>query len=122
MENVCSKNAFAFLPNQFYEIFTKMYYFSDQPKNGFHPKSSNNMPADALELKLQANHEYEMEKYSNAIEIYNKALAVCLHPILLSNRAAAYIKRNWNGDIYSALLDSYQVISMDSTHIKAHLR
>ena len=49
-------------------------------------------------------------------------LAICLHPILLSNRAAAFIKRNWNGDVYSALLDSYQVIDMDPTHIKSHLR
>ena len=49
-------------------------------------------------------------------------LAIYLHPILLSNRAAAFIKRNWNGDVYSALLDSYKVIDMDPTHIKSHLR
>ena len=35
------------------------------------------MSPEVLELKLQANHEYEMEKYSNAIDIYNKALGNC---------------------------------------------
>ena len=85
--------------------------FTDHPKNGFHSGSKENdtntipMPLEALDLKLKANHEYESEKYSNAIDIYNQALLICTHPILLSNRAAALIKRNWNGDVYSALLD-----------------
>ena len=85
--------------------------FTDHPKNGFHSGSKENdtytipMPLEALDLKLKANHEYESEKYSNAIDIYNQALSICTHPILLSNRAAALIKRNWNGDVYSALLD-----------------
>ena len=87
--------------------------FTDHPKNGFHSGSKANdinttsMPPEALDLKLKANHEYESEKYSNAIDIYNQALSICIHPILLSNRAAALIKRNWNGDVYSALLDRF---------------
>ena len=73
------------------------------------------MPLEALDLKLKANHEYESEKYSNAIDIYNQALSICTHPILLSNRAAALIKRNWNGDVYSALLD--RLVSYAYLHI-----
>ena len=80
------------------------------------------MSSELLDLKTDANAEYDAERYSNAIEIYNKAIMISSHPILLGNRAAAYLKRNWNGDIYSALLDSYNVIHIDPTHIKAHLR
>ena len=32
------------------------------------------------------------------------------------------LQRNWNGDVYSALIDSYLVIEMDPMHVKAHLR
>ena len=80
------------------------------------------MSNEALELKQQANAEYEADRYSNAIEIYNRALMFSYHPVLLGNRAQAFLKRNWNGDVYSALIDSYYVILMDSTHVKAHLR
>ena len=94
-----------------HEFIFPLAIFTDHPKNGFHSGSKENdtntipMPLEALDLKLKANHEYESEKYSNAIDIYNQALSICTHPILLSNRAAALIKRNWNGDVYSALLD-----------------
>ena len=98
---VCSKEE-----KKFHKFF---FLFTDHPKDGFHSGSKENdtipMPLEALDLKLKANHEYESEKYSNAIDIYNQALSICTHPILLSNRAAALIKRNWNGDVYSALLD-----------------
>merc|ERR1712018_722681 len=66
--------------------------------------------------------EYEADRHTNAINLYNQALAIQMHPILLGNRAAAYLKRMWNGDIYSALLDVYHVILLDTNHIKAHLR
>ena len=92
-------------------------------KNGFHKKSmTDDLKPGVLQLKMQANQEYEAERYSNAVNLYNQALAAQVHPILLGNRAAAYLKRMWNGDIYSALLDVYHVILLDSNHIKAHLR
>ena len=94
-----------------------MCYFSEK-ENGF----TDNLPKEALALKLEANAEYEAEHFSNAIDIYNRAISICFHPILLGNRAAAFLKRNWNGDVYSALIDSYNVIEMDPLHIKAHLR
>ena len=109
-------------------IVKVLYFFilAEPRRNGFHgPDSSTatqQLPNQALELKNLGNTEYEAERYSNAIEIYNRALVICYHPTLLGNRAAAFLKRNWNGDIYSALIDSYHVIEMDSMHVKAHLR
>ena len=86
------------------------------------PSSTAQMTGEILDLKALGNAEYEAQRFSNAIEIYNRALFLCYHPTLLGNRAAAFLKRNWNGDIYSALIDSYHVIEMDSSHIKSHLR
>ena len=113
----------------FHFIIKVLYFFfilAEPRRNGFHgPDSSTatqQLPNQALELKNLGNTEYEAERYSNAIEIYNRALVLCYHPTLLGNRAAAFLKRNWNGDIYSALIDSYHVIEMDSMHVKAHLR
>ena len=75
-----------------------MFYFvSEKPhRNGFHgPKISqttSQLPIEALDLKNLGNTEYEAERFSNAIEIYNRALVLCYHPILLGNRAAAFLK------------------------------
>ena len=91
-------------------------------KNGFHKDALAEMSPRVLQLKMEANQEYEADRYTNAINLYNQALAIQMHPILLGNRAAAYLKRMWNGDIYSALLDVYHVILLDTNHIKAHLR
>ncbi len=71
---------------------------------------------------FQANKSYEEEDYSNAIRLYNLCLKECRHPILLSNRAASYLKRKWNGDVYAALYDSYEALQLDPTHIKSRLR
>ena len=113
----------------FVGFFISSFYYcilAEPRRNGFHgpgsSTTSQQLPSQALELKNLGNTEYEAERYSNAIEIYNTALVLCYHPTLLGNRAAAFLKRNWNGDIYSALIDSYHVIEMDSMHVKAHLR
>ena len=110
----------------YYQSTVFIFILAEPRRNGFHgPDSSTacqQLPNQALELKNLGNTEYEAERYSNAIEIYNRALVLCYHPTLLGNRAAAFLKRNWNGDIYSALIDSYHVIEMDSMHVKAHLR
>ncbi len=92
------------------------------PQNGFHPPDQDSLPPNVLELKLRANSEYNAERYTKAIEIYNQAISLSWHPVLLSNRAAALLKRNWNGDVYQALLDSFSVIQLEPAHLKAHLR
>ncbi len=49
----------------------------------------------AMACKERANTEYNGKNYSAAIHHYNLALLQARHPVLLSNRAAAALKRNW---------------------------
>ena len=53
------------------------------------------MSADVMDMKLKANKLYEGKLFNQAIELYNSALVRNYHPILLANRAAALMKRNW---------------------------
>ena len=58
-------------------------------------KSKEEMPTEVMNMKLKANRLYEGKLFNQAIELYNSALVRNYHPILLANRAAALMKRNW---------------------------
>ena len=58
-------------------------------------KEEKMMSTDVLDMKLKANRLYESKLFNQAIELYNSALVRNYHPILLANRAAALMKRNW---------------------------
>ncbi|KAH9500217.1 WD and tetratricopeptide repeats containing protein [Bulinus truncatus] len=74
-------------------------------------------------LKKHANTLFEREEYKRAIDVYNQAIARCnTSAVLYGNRAAAYLKRKWDGDLYAALRDCYQALSHDPHHMKAHFR
>lgn len=74
-------------------------------------------------LKKHANDCFEREQYSQAIYLYNQALSRCPNmPILLANRAAAYMKRKWDGDLYAALSDCHSALQLEPNHMKAHFR
>jgi len=75
-------------------------------------------------FKLDANKEFEAKNYHAAVSLYNQALVHHGggHPILLGNRAAALMKRAWDGDTYAALRDCLDALSLDPGHVKAHLR
>lgn len=85
-------------------------------------KSVRELSPDVEALKLQANSEFDQKRFTNAISLYNEALKRNFHPILLGNRAAAFLKRKWDGDIYAALRDCTDALHMDPSHLKAHLR
>lgn len=91
-------------------------------RNGFSSHKIGEMSPQVEALKSAANQEYESQRFSVAISIYNDAIKQCLHPILLGNRAAAYIKRKWDGDFYAAMRDCYHALRLDPSHVKAHLR
>ncbi|EZA60494.1 hypothetical protein DMN91_010896 [Ooceraea biroi] len=75
------------------------------------------------ELKRKANENFEQKKYSLAINLYNKAISYCpTAAVLYANRAAAYMKRAWDGDIYAALRDCKMTLLLDPEHVKAHFR
>ena len=78
--------------------------------------------AAAEELKQEANGHFESENYSRAVELYNLALLKHHHPILLANRAAALMRRAWDGDVYAALRDCLAALVQEPGHRKAHLR
>ncbi|XP_071486508.1 WD and tetratricopeptide repeats protein 1-like [Diadema antillarum] len=75
-------------------------------------------------LKHEANKLYcDKKDYTSAIRLYNQAISLCPdHAILYGNRAAAYMKRGWDGDIYAALRDCHSALTLDTKHRKAHFR
>ena len=66
---------------------------------------------------------FEEGNYYEAIRFYNKAIdEISNSPILYGNRAAALMKRNWDGDMYAAIRDCYSALSLDQDHMKSHFR
>lgn len=81
------------------------------------------MPAKAVALKAKANEQFDGKNYWAAINLYNQALNVAPNSsVLFSNRAAAYMKRGWYGDIYAALRDCHEALKVDSSNSKASYR
>ena len=76
-----------------------------EPTNGVtnHTSPPAALSPAAEELKREANAYFESEQYSQAVDLYNLALIKHHHPILLANRAAALMRRAWDGDVYAAL-------------------
>ena len=85
--------------------------------------TKSELPQKIEELKKIANEKFENGKFSQAIESYNKAIN--LYPnaaVLYGNRAAALMKRNWDGDLYAAIRDCQIALSIDHEYFKAHFR
>ena len=97
---------------------------SNSFKNGLPKPAFKPLSANIEAVKLQANAKFESQDYSKAVSLYNEALALHndVHHILNGNRAAALMKRKWDGDMYAAMRDCLSVLSQDPGHIKAHLR
>lgn len=73
-------------------------------------------------MQFQANYLFEKAEYTLAIKAYNEAIHIHKCSVLFSNRAAAYIKRKWHGDVYAALKDCVTALKLDPNHMKAHFR
>lgn len=74
-------------------------------------------------MKRSGNDFMENEKYLQAINQYSECIKLLpKHPIFYLNRATAYMRRNWFGDVYSALRDCQQALRLDPTYVKAHFR
>jgi len=79
--------------------------------------------ARAEALKLQANSAFEKQQFTLAINLYNSSLEVSPNSaVLYGNRAAAYMKRGWDGDLYAALRDCNRALEEDPNSLKAHFR
>lgn len=81
------------------------------------------LPPRALELKAKGNDAFCQQNFWKAINLYNEAILHAANSaVLYANRAAAYIKRAWDGDIYAALRDCHRALGLDPNHTKAHFR
>ncbi|XP_001947034.1 WD and tetratricopeptide repeats protein 1-like [Acyrthosiphon pisum] len=78
------------------------------------------LPDNVAQLKLKANYLFEKREYTGAIVIYNEAINIHKCSELFSNRAAAYIKRKWHGDMYAALKDCVTALKLEPNHMEAH--
>ncbi|XP_047487482.1 WD and tetratricopeptide repeats protein 1-like isoform X2 [Penaeus chinensis] len=89
---------------------------------GYHAQAQP-LPPQAEILKARANQAFAAEKYITALHLYNQAAQICPNSaVLYSNRAAALMKRKWEGDIYAALKDCFTALEIDPHHVKAHFR
>ncbi|KAL4233448.1 WD and tetratricopeptide repeat-containing protein [Mactra antiquata] len=81
------------------------------------------LPPVVESLKKKANACFEKEQYTKAIILYNQAIARAPQASMLyGNRAAAYMKRKWDGDMYAAMRDCHTALKLDLNHLKAHFR
>ncbi|XP_036304221.1 WD and tetratricopeptide repeats protein 1 isoform X2 [Pipistrellus kuhlii] len=98
--------------------------------NGFRLPESRGYVSPQVELppylervKQQANEAFACQQWTQAIQLYSKAVQRAPHNAMLyGNRAAAYMKRKWDGDHYDALRDCLKAISLNPCHLKAHFR
>jgi len=81
------------------------------------------LPHAAEQLKEKANELFGQQNFTPAIMMYNAALNLApTSSVLFGNRAAAFIKRAWDGDLYAALRDCYSALAFNPDHVKAHFR
>jgi len=84
---------------------------------------SGGLPTKAQKLKEEANDFFKQQKYNQSIFHYNAALKHAPQSsVLYGNRAAAFLKRQWNGDHYAALRDCHMALTLNKNHMKAHFR
>ncbi|KAK1128068.1 hypothetical protein QLX08_000657 [Tetragonisca angustula] len=117
------KTCFGYSSNMYLGDFDKYNMESNEDITDFTSKNIKILPPHVEELKRQANESFEQQKYTLAINLYNKAISYCpTAAVLFANRAAAYMKRTWDGDIYAALKDCQTTLLLDPEHVKAHFR
>ncbi|XP_073845069.1 WD and tetratricopeptide repeats 1 [Musca autumnalis] len=94
----------------------------DQSATSHH--SRRKLPEQIEEYKKMGNEFLENEKYYLAIRTYSDAIRLSsfASPVLYLNRATAYMRRQWFGDIYAALRDCHTALRLDPYYVKAHFR
>ncbi|XP_068611719.1 WD and tetratricopeptide repeats protein 1 [Brachionichthys hirsutus] len=87
------------------------------------PSSSFELSPHLERIKQQANDAFARQQWTQAIQLYSSGIhqANC-NAMLYGNRAAAYMKRKWDGDHYDALKDCLKALNLHPGHLKAHFR
>uniref|UniRef100_A0A2P2I7M8 WD and tetratricopeptide repeats protein 1-like n=1 Tax=Hirondellea gigas TaxID=1518452 RepID=A0A2P2I7M8_9CRUS len=98
--------------------------FTCAPTNGYHtPGPRVALPKKAELLKASGNEKFRSKSWVAAVMQYSEALQYCpTSPELFSNRAAALMHRNWEGDTYAALRDCFRALAQDPRHPNAYHR
>lgn len=96
---------------------------TDEPQESATNARNTNRKAAADVLKVSGNKCLEKEQYLLAIAKYSAAIRVAPdYAALYLNRATAYMRRNWYGDVYEALRDCQRAVQLDDGYVKAHFR
>uniref|UniRef100_A0A8C0XZT6 WD and tetratricopeptide repeats 1 n=1 Tax=Cyprinus carpio carpio TaxID=630221 RepID=A0A8C0XZT6_CYPCA len=83
----------------------------------------SDLPPHLERIKQQANDAFARQQWTRAIQLYSLGIHEAGHNAMLyGNRAAAYMKRKWDGDHYDALRDCLKALSLNPAHLKAHFR
>lgn len=92
--------------------------------NGVTTKSyRRQLPLRVELVKTRANESFGRQQYTLAISLYNQALSMCPDAaVIYGNRAAALMKRGWDGDVYAALRDCFSAVKLDPEYGKAYFR
>uniref|UniRef100_A0A3B3HC58 WD and tetratricopeptide repeats 1 n=1 Tax=Oryzias latipes TaxID=8090 RepID=A0A3B3HC58_ORYLA len=86
-------------------------------------QSSTELPPHLEKIKQQANDAFARQQWTHAIQLYSLGIHKANHNAMLyGNRAAAYMKRKWDGDHYDALRDCIRALAINPDHLKAHFR
>lgn len=106
------------------DLSTSSISKSTQPDRGDSYIRNKPLPFRAELLKLEANKHYcDRKDFTAAIRLYNQAISISPHSaVLYGNRAAAYMKRRWDGDLYASIRDCHSALQLDPSHRKAHFR
>ncbi|KAA0185671.1 hypothetical protein HAZT_HAZT002182 [Hyalella azteca] len=99
------------------------YMPSTTPPSPPSPTIPEVLPPHVEALKEKASELCKTENWAAAVMTFNEALQAAPESALLfRNRAAVLIKRNWEGDTYAALRDSFRAMSLEPNHPKAYHR
>ncbi|XP_060756511.1 WD and tetratricopeptide repeats protein 1 [Neoarius graeffei] len=87
-------------------------------------KPSSELPPHLERIKQQANDAFARQQWTQAIQLYSLGIHTAgqSNAMLYGNRAAAYMKRKWDGDHYDALRDCLKALTLNPAHLKAHFR
>ncbi|XP_042242617.1 LOW QUALITY PROTEIN: WD and tetratricopeptide repeats protein 1-like [Homarus americanus] len=80
------------------------------------------LPPQAETLKAGLTRHLQLRNTSLPSSCIQAAQISPNSAVLYSNRAAALMKRKWEGDIYAALRDCFTALDIDPHHVKAHFR
>lgn len=84
---------------------------------------SSMLPIHLEEMKRSGNDFMENEKYLQAINQYTECIKIAPnYPVFYLNRATAFMRRNFYGDMYAGLRDCQQALKLDPTYQKSAFR